>query len=44
MFAFYHNLVHDGSLYDCLLNSMAQVQLVDDKEVFVGDAIAHHGG
>ena len=35
---------HDGSLYDCLLYSMAGVQSVDDKEVFffVGDANAHH--
>ena len=35
---------HDGSLYDCLLNSVAQVQPLDDTAVFVfvGDANAHH--
>ena len=44
VYAFYRNPGHDGSLYDCLLDSMAQVQLVDDKAVFVfvGDANAHH--
>ena len=42
--AFYHNPGHDGSLNDCLLDSMARVQSVDDKAVFVfvGDARAHH--
>ena len=42
--AFYCNPGHDGSLYACLLNSMALVQSVDDKAVFVivGDANAHH--
>ena len=42
--AFYHNPGHDGSLYDCLLDSMARVQSVDDKAVFVcvGGANAHH--
>ena len=42
--AFYHNPEHDGSFYDCLLDSMAWVQSVDDKAVFVfvGDANAHH--
>ena len=35
---------HDGSLHDCLLDSMVRVQSVDDKAVFVftGDANAHH--
>ena len=35
---------HDGSLFDCLFESMALVQSVDDKAVFVfvGDANAHH--
>ena len=34
----------DGSLYYCLLDSMARVQSVDDKAVFlfVGVANAHH--
>ena len=43
-YAFYGNTGHDGSLYDCLLNSIARVQSVDDKAVFVfvGDANAHH--
>ena len=43
-FALYHNPGHDGSLNDCLLDSMARVQSVDDKAVlvFVGDANAHH--
>ena len=33
-----------GSIYGCLLNSMARIQSVDDKAVFVfvGDANAHH--
>ena len=44
VYAFYRNLGHDGSPYDCLLDSMARVQSVDDKAVFVfvGDANAHH--
>ena len=35
---------HDGSLYDCLLDSIAYAQSVDDKAVFVflGDANAYH--
>ena len=42
--AFYRNQRDDGSLNDRLLDSMAQVQSVDDKAVFVfvGDANAHH--
>ena len=39
---FYSNPGHDGSLYDCLLDSITRVQSVDDKAVFVGDANAHH--
>ena len=41
---FYRNPGHDGSLYDCLLDSMARVHSVNDKAVFVfvGDANAHH--
>ena len=37
-------MVHDGSLYDCLLDYMARVQSVDDKAVFVyiGHPNAHH--
>ena len=44
IYAFYHNQGHDGSLYDCLLHSVARVQSVDDKAhfVFVGDPNAHH--
>ena len=44
LYGFYLNPGHDGSLYACLLNSMAQVQSVDDKAVFVfvGDTKAHH--
>ena len=44
MYAFYHNPGHDGALYDCLLDSVARVQSVDDKTVFVfvGDSNAHH--
>ena len=44
IYAFYHNPGHDGSFYDCLLDSMGRVQSVDDKAVFVfvGDANAHH--
>ena len=35
---------HDGSLSDCLLDSMARVQSVHVKSVFVfvGDANDHH--
>ena len=42
--AFYHNPGHDGSHYGCPLDSMARVQSVDDKAVFVfvDDANAHH--
>ena len=42
--AFYHNSGYDGSLYDCMLGSMGQVQSIDSKAVFVsvGDANAHH--
>ena len=35
MYAFYHSPRHDGSLYDCLLDSMARVKSVDDKTVFI---------
>ena len=44
VYAFHGNPWHVGSIYDCLLDSMAWVQLVDDKavSVFVGDANAHH--
>ena len=42
VYAFYRNPGHDGSLYDSLHDSMARVQSVDDKAVFVGDANAHH--
>ena len=44
VYAFYRNPGHDGSLYDCLLDSMARVQSVDDKSVFVfvGGANGHH--
>ena len=43
-YAFYHNPGHDGSLYDCLHDSMARVQSVYAKAVyvFVGDANTHH--
>ena len=43
VYAFYRNPGHDGKLYDCLLDSMARVQSVDDKAVlvFVSDANAH---
>ena len=42
--AFYRHPGHDCSLYDYLLDSMARVQSVDDKAVFVfvGDANALH--
>ena len=41
---FYRNPRHDGSRYDCLLDSIARVQSVDDKAVFlfVGDANTRH--
>ena len=44
VYAFYRYPEHDSSLYNCLLDSMARVQLVYDKAVFVfvGDAIPHH--
>ena len=44
VYALYSNLGHDGSLYDCLLDSMARVRSVDDKAVvvFVSDSNAHH--
>ena len=44
IYAFDRNPGHDGSLYDCLLDSMAWVQSVDDRAVFVfvGDVNAHH--
>ena len=44
VYAFYCQPGHDCSLYDCLLDSMARVQSVDDKAVFVfvSDANAHH--
>ena len=43
VYPFYCNPGHDGSLYDCLLDTMARVQ-TDDKAVFVfvGDVNAHH--
>ena len=43
-YAFYHNPGHDGSLYDCLLDSMARVESIDDKAifVFVSDANTRH--
>ena len=44
IYAFYHNPGHDGSCYDCLLESMARMQSVDDNAVFifVSDANAHY--
>ena len=44
VYAFYLNPGYDGSLYDCLFDSTAQVPPVDDKAVFVfvGDANAYH--
>ena len=44
VFAFYHYSGDDGSIYDCLLDSMGWWQSVDDKAVFVfvGDAKALH--
>ena len=43
VYVFYHNPDHDGSRYDCLLDSMARIQTFDDKAVFVfvGDANAY---
>ena len=35
VYAFHPNPGHDGSLYYCLLDSMARVQSVNDKAVFV---------
>ena len=35
IYAFYRNRGHDGSLYDCLLDSIARVKSIDDKAVFV---------
>ena len=42
--AIHRNPCHDGSLHDCLLDSMALVQAVDHKAfiAFVSDANAHH--
>ena len=42
--ALYRNPGRDRCLYDCLIDSMATVESVDDKAVFVfvGDANAHH--
>ena len=44
VYAFYLNPGRDGSLYDCLLDSMARVQSLDDKAAFIffGDSNAHH--
>ena len=44
LYDFYLNRLHEGSLHDCLLDSVARVQSVDDKAVFVfvGDENAHH--
>ena len=44
MFVFHRNPGHDGSFYDCLLDSMVRVQSVDDKSVFifVSDANSNH--
>ena len=44
VYAFYHNPGDDGSLYDCLVDSMARVQSVDGKAVFVfvGDVNNYH--
>ena len=35
VYAFYHNPWHDGSPYDRLLDSMARVESVSDKAIFV---------
>ena len=43
LYVFYHNPGHNGSLNDCLLDSMTRVQSADDKAIFVfGEADAHH--
>ena len=42
VYAFYCNPGHYGLLYDHLLNFMAQVQSVDEKEVFV--CVTHIAG
>ena len=44
VYSCYRKPGHDGSLYDCLLNSMAWLQSVDDRAVFVfvSHANAHH--
>ena len=44
VYGFSRNPEHDGSLYDCLHDSTARVQSVDDNPVFVfvGDANGHH--
>ena len=46
VYAFYCNPGHNGAHYNFLFDSVAQVQSVDDKAVFVfvGDANAHHSG
>ena len=41
VYAVCHNPGYDGSLYDCLHDSMARIQSVDEA-VFVGDINAHH--
>ena len=40
-YAFHRKPGHDSSLYDCLLDSMARMQSVDDKAVFVFDSDAN---
>ena len=44
VYAFYRNPGDNGSLYGCLIDSMARVQSVYEKAlfVFVSDANAHH--
>ena len=44
LFPSYRNPDLDGSIYECLLNSMASIQEVDNKAsfIFVGDFNAHH--
>ena len=46
VYSFHRNPGHDGSLYDCLLDSIARVRSVDDKGVFVfvGDENTHYSG
>ena len=43
-YVYYRNPGNDDSLYDCLLDSIARVQSVDDNVVFVfvGNVNAHH--